>query len=247
MILADFGLKLIGVFTCFEPLQISLKVLQSSGLLGMHDFFLRIYVVLSHPKLLLTTKKNIMDQILAQIQPFGFNFAPKGWMQCNGQILSIAQYNALFSLLGTSFGGNGTTTFALPDLRGRTMLHYGTGPGLSTISFGEMSGTENVTITNAQMPAHLHGLINGQAHVTVSATDNSSDSNETSGGTNGLGTSGTMPNIYREGITSSDQLGGVSISGTTSVTGGNSPVGIRNHYLGVIICIAIQGIYTSRT
>jgi hypothetical protein len=70
-----------------------------------------------------------------------------------------------------------------------------------------MSGTKNVTITNAQVPAHLHGLINGQAHVTISDTDNSSNSNETSGGTNGLGTSETMPNIYREGITSTDQLG----------------------------------------
>ncbi len=187
-----------------------------------------------------------MDQILAQIQPFGFNFAPKGWMQCNGQILSIAQYNALFSLLGTSFGGNGTTTFALPDLRGRTMLHYGTGPGLSTIAFGEMSGTENVTITNAQMPAHLHGLINGQANVTVYTTNNSAETNETSNGENSLGTSGTMPNIYREGVTVSDHVGGVNISGTTAVTGGNTPVAIRNPYLGVNICIAIQGIYPSR-
>src|SRR4051794_20152254 len=80
---------------------------------------------------------NMSDQYLAEIRIFGFNFAPKGWATCSGQIVSIAQNTALFSLLGTTYGGNGQTTFALPDLRGRTPIHWGTGAGLPTVSQGQ--------------------------------------------------------------------------------------------------------------
>src|SRR5215831_10605748 len=98
------------------------------------------------------------EPFVAQIQIFAFNFAPRGWAFCNGQILSIAQNTALFSLLGTTYGGNGQTTFALPDLRGRVPLSSGLGPGLSNYDFGEMAGTETVTLITNQMPVHNHAV-----------------------------------------------------------------------------------------
>src|SRR6476469_8648149 len=93
---------------------------------------------------------------LGQIQPFGFGFAPRGWALCNGQIMSISQNTALFSLLGTMYGGNGTTTFALPDLRGRIPISFGQGPGLTPRDQGEMGGEETVTLLSQQMPMHTH-------------------------------------------------------------------------------------------
>src|SRR5688572_15936308 len=96
------------------------------------------------------------EPFLAQIMMFGGNFAPRGWALCNGQILSIAQNTALFSILGTTYGGNGQTTFALPDLRGRVPIHPGQGPGLSSYSLGQSAGTETVTLTINEMPTHLH-------------------------------------------------------------------------------------------
>ena len=93
-----------------------------------------------------------MEPFIGQIQPFGFNFAPKGWALCDGQLQSIAQNSALFSLLGTTYGGDGRTTFALPDLRGRTMLHQGQGPGLTTRVIGEKSGTETTTLIASNLP-----------------------------------------------------------------------------------------------
>src|SRR5215831_16990317 len=96
------------------------------------------------------------EPFVAQIQIFAFNFAPRGWAFCAGQILSISQNTALFSLLGTTYGGNGQTTFGLPDLRGRVPLSPGQGPGLSNYSLGQVGGAENVTLTTTQMPQHTH-------------------------------------------------------------------------------------------
>src|SRR6476620_7519707 len=96
------------------------------------------------------------EPFIGEIRIFGFNFAPRGWAFCNGQILSIAQNTALFSLLGTTFGGNGQTTFALPDLRGRVPIHTGQGPGLSPVTLGMVPGTEMVTLLQSNMPAHRH-------------------------------------------------------------------------------------------
>src|ERR1043165_9413161 len=105
---------------------------------------------------------------LGMIAIYGFNFAPRGWGMCNGQIMSIAQNTALFSLLGTMYGGNGTTTFALPDLRSRVPLHIGQGSGLSSYVQGEMTGTESTTLTAQNMPAHNHTAnyvnANGNSH-----------------------------------------------------------------------------------
>src|SRR3954470_22596670 len=103
-----------------------------------------------------------MDPFIGQIILFAGNFAPKGWAFCSGQLLSIAQNSALFSLLGTTYGGNGQTTFALPDLRSRVPIHAGQGPGLTNYVQGEQTGVENVTLTTPQLPAHTHA-VNGVA------------------------------------------------------------------------------------
>lgn len=99
-----------------------------------------------------------MQQFVGQIQSFSFNFAPKGWAQCNGQLMPIAQNQALYSLLGTTFGGNGTTTFGLPDLRGRVQVSQGQGSGLTPRNMGEVFGTETVTLQVSNLPAHTHTL-----------------------------------------------------------------------------------------
>lgn len=99
------------------------------------------------------------EPFIGQITPVGFNFAPRGFAFCNGQLQSIASNTALFSLLGTTYGGDGKVTFALPDLRGRTPIHQGQGPGLPDYVMGEMSGIENVTLIQTEIPMHTH-LVN---------------------------------------------------------------------------------------
>lgn len=99
------------------------------------------------------------DAFVGEIRIFTGNFAPVGWALCNGQLLPISQNTALFALLGTTYGGDGRSTFALPDLQGRAPMHRGQGPGLSVRSLGESSGEETVTLTEAQVPAHAHVLV----------------------------------------------------------------------------------------
>ena len=98
------------------------------------------------------------EQFIGQIDLFSFGFAPKGWAPCNGQLLAINQNQALFSLLGTTYGGNGTTTFALPNLQGQVAVSQGQGPGLQNYNMGQQGGIESVTLTSAQMPSHSHSL-----------------------------------------------------------------------------------------
>ncbi|HBS64077.1 MAG TPA: phage tail protein [Stenotrophomonas sp.] len=95
---------------------------------------------------------------VGEIRMFGFNRVPAGWLPCDGRVLSIADNEVLYTLLGTTYGGNGSTNFALPDLRGRLPLHQGTGVGLTPRSIGQVGGAEQVTLTQAQMPAHTHAL-----------------------------------------------------------------------------------------
>lgn len=170
-----------------------------------------------------------MEPFLGQIQAFGFNFPPQGWAFCDGQIMSIAQNTALFSLLGTTYGGNGQVTFALPDLRGRSIVHPGTGPGLSTISQGQVGGTENVTVLLNNMPAHTHGV-----SVSVN-TANGEESVPT-------GKLAACPATYSEDVAAGKFLGGVN----QQTVGGGLPMATRNPYLGVYQSIALQGIFPSR-
>lgn len=189
-----------------------------------------------------------MDPFIGQIQPFGFNFAPRTWAKCDGQLIAISSNSALFSLLGTTFGGDGRTTFGLPDLRGRSIVHTGHGPGLSTVTWGERGGTEQINVTQMNMPAHAHSLINGQAHVDVYTTDNAgAEVNESDSGANGFSTGGSTPSIYQENPTAGDKVGGVVISGTTSASGSGFPIQSRNPFLGITVCIAQFGIYPSRS
>lgn len=97
-----------------------------------------------------------MEPFIGMMVMFGGNFAPRNWALCDGTLLSISQYQALFSILGTTYGGDGRTTFALPEMRGRVPMHPGSGPGLTTRRLGEKSGTENVTLTTNQIPSHNH-------------------------------------------------------------------------------------------
>src|SRR3954470_8202393 len=99
------------------------------------------------------------EAFIGEIRLFAGNFAPRGWQLCNGQTLPISQYSAVFSLLGTNYGGDGVTTFKLPDFRGRAPISSGQGPNLSSYQLGETGGTENVTILQTQMPAHVHAAV----------------------------------------------------------------------------------------
>ncbi|KAF2517458.1 phage tail protein [Flavobacterium salilacus subsp. salilacus] len=194
-----------------------------------------------------------MEDFLGTIKAFGFNFAPRGWAKCDGQLLSIAANTALFSLLGTTYGGDGITTFALPDLRGRSMLHVGQGPGLSDIRWGQRGGAEDAYMTILNLPSHSHSLVDTLVNVrtnTVINTASNGGTNEPDTGNNFFGSGGAFPNIYSEPPVSQDNVGGVTsvshISGMTTNTGGNLPIEIRNPYLGVCICIAMIGIFPSR-
>lgn len=187
-----------------------------------------------------------MEPYIGQIQPYGFNFAPRGWAKCDGTLLPISQYTALFSLLGTTYGGDGRTTFGLPDLRGRNMIHQGNGPGLPGYQMGQKSGHNSVNLNIAHMPSHDHLLVNGIANVIV-GTAGGDLANESDNGGFVLGTGGSMPSIYAESASPTDKVGGVSISGKTSPNGGNQGFDITNPYLCVNVCIALQGLFPPRS
>ena len=162
---------------------------------------------------------------LGEIRLFPYNFAPRGWAFCNGQILPIAQNTALFSLLGTTYGGNGQTTFALPDLRGRVPTSSGQGPGLSNYTLGQLAGEETVTLLQTQIPAHSHF-----------PPCSSDDPNAGSPKNNFPATVGTS--IYS--TTSNANMG------ATSSVGGSQPHNNLPPYLVLNYCIALQGIFPSR-
>ncbi len=175
-----------------------------------------------------------MDPFIGQIQPFGFNFAPRSWARCDGNLLSISQNTALFSLLGTFYGGDGRTTFALPNLQGRVMLHQGTGPGLPTFRIGEMGGVEQHTLTAAQIPPHAHS-------VSMPVSNGAADSDAAAGHflTN------QSREVYAGAATANEHYGADGI--TTGSTGGNQPSPSMAPYLVVNVCIALQGVYPSRS
>lgn len=157
-----------------------------------------------------------------------YNFAPKGWAECAGQLMPISQNTALFSLLGTFYGGDGKSTFALPDLRGRTPIGSGQGPGLSDYFLGQTGGEESVTLLVNQMPAHTHTVI-GSSNVATVATP---------GGT--VWASQSLLNIYG---TSSDSP---MAPGAVGMTGGGQPHDNLSPYLTLNYIIALQGIFPAR-
>jgi len=197
---------------------------------------------------------------VGEIRMVAFSFAPQGWQQCFGQIMPIAQNPALFSLLGTQYGGNGQTTFGLPDLRGRSPVGMGQGLGLSDIVLGEISGTENVTLTINNMPAHTHtatvtGGLSVTGNVAVPATTSATGEASTPANNTVLGAasaSGRPVNIYSTSAANTTlapfpvTLTGASPSITNTLTGGSLPFAIRNPYLGMNFIIAVEGVFPSR-
>ena len=189
-----------------------------------------------------------MEGTIGEIRMFAGNFAPRNWALCQGQLMSISQNTALFSILGTTYGGNGQTTFALPDLRGRAPIGQGQGPGLTNISLGEVSGTETVTLLTTQMPAHTH---TATATVTGTETPGCFEDNGTTDSPAGAypAISPSGANNYRTG-TPDGAMGSSNISATATVTigisGNSQPVPIRNPYLGMNYIICLFGIFPSR-
>ena len=188
------------------------------------------------------------DPFIGQIQGFGFNFAPRGWGNCNGALLAISQNQALFSLLGTTYGGDGRTNFALPDLRGRSAINMGQGPGLPNYREGVRGGTTTTTMTTAQMPAHNHQI--GTHNHKLRATTADSDT-RTPGTTKLLArptaflyaTPGALVTLDD---TAPNQAIGEAVGGVSSNTGGGTAFNNLPPYLVIEMCIALQGIYTSR-
>ncbi len=170
-----------------------------------------------------------MDPFLGEIIMFGGNFAPRGWAMCDGQLLPINSNQALFSILGTTYGGDGRTTFALPDLRGRVSMHPGNGPGLSPRRLGEKGGDENVTLTQAQMPAHNH-----QIHAANTGGD---DTNPTTA----KGFASAADDLYLENAPSTAMQNEI----VTSSGGGGSHTNIQPFEC-VNYIIALQGTFPSR-
>ncbi len=170
-----------------------------------------------------------MDPFIAQIVMFGGNFAPRGWAFCDGQLLAVSQNNALFSLLGTIYGGDGRTTFGLPDLRGRLPIHAGSGPGLSPRQLGAKAGAENVAVTVNQLPSHTH-----PAQATTSAANTTNPD-------------GQLPARSAAGDTYVDDLSDTIMAGTAiSITGGSGSHTNIQPFLCVHFIIALSGIFPSR-
>lgn len=186
---------------------------------------------------------------LGEIAMFAGNFAPRGWAFCNGQIMGIAQNTALFSLLGTTYGGNGQTTFALPDLRGRTPIHWGNGPGLSPYVLGEIGGTESVTLLTPQMPAHTHLVTGGggQATLTLPCSTAPGDNDSPNGRIPAVTPAGEEQ--YADATSANAQMAGSTVTippPTLANTGGTQPHNNLSPFLAVTYIIALSGIFPSR-
>lgn len=180
-----------------------------------------------------------MDPFIGEIRAFGFYFPPRGWALCNGALLSISQNTALFALIGTQFGGNGTSNFALPNLQGSIAVGAGQGPGLSNYVVGQTGGAQTVTLTQQQMPAHVHPL---PANATGSGRK-SADPNPSvvlgGGGRTGQG------NFYVNPATQASSPA-VMASANIGIAGSNQPHNNMAPSVVLNYCIALQGIFPSR-
>lgn len=188
-----------------------------------------------------------MEPLIGQIMMFAGNFAPRGWAFCNGQLLAISQYNALFSILGPTYGGNGITTFALPDLRGRVPISPGTGPGLSTRQLGQSSGAETHTLNITEMPSHNH-IATAGGNVLLSGTPGvrhtpiAGDLTASPGFSEGLGV--TKVNAYGP---ATDTVNGQALPAQTiGNQGGNLAHNNMPPFLAINFIIALEGIYPTR-
>ncbi len=175
-----------------------------------------------------------MDPFVAEIRIFPFNFAPKGWAFCDGQILPLSQNTALFSLLGTTYGGDGKSNFALPNVQGRATMHPGQGPGLSLHDLGETGGSETVTLLESEIPAHSHPLgVHNQDPAALNAPAPNRSLARSSGGFAYITNTNASPSQF------ADQ--------TVAPAGGDQPHNNMQPYLTLNFCIALQGVYPPRT
>jgi microcystin-dependent protein len=171
-----------------------------------------------------------MDPFVAEIRIFPFNFAPKGWAFCDGQLLPLSQNTALFSLLGTTYGGNGKSNFALPDLQGRAPMHPGQGPGLSLHDLGETGGSETVTLLESEIPSHSHGL-----RASLDDADLAQPSPLRS-------LAKATANLYAAGPANTAMA-----PEALPPAGGDQPHNNMMPYLTLNFCIALQGVFPPRT
>jgi microcystin-dependent protein len=173
----------------------------------------------------------VADPFVAEIRIFPFNFAPKGWAWCDGQLLPISQNTALFSLLGTTYGGNGKSNFALPDLQGRAPMHPGQGPGLSLHDLGETGGSDTVSLLESEIPSHTHAL---QAQAAPADTN-------LPAGTSLARVTGATPYLPPAGAPL------VSMAPQAlAPAGGDQPHNNLQPYLTFYFCIALQGVFPPR-
>jgi microcystin-dependent protein len=175
------------------------------------------------------------DPFVAEIRIFPFNFPPRGWAWCDGQLMPLSQNTALFSLLGTTYGGNGKSNFALPDLQGRAPMHPGQGPGLSLHDLGETGGSETVSLLESEMPAHSHALM-----ASTAAADEEGQK-QVNGALPGA-QQGSNP-IYSALTSNVVQFNDNAIA----PAGGDQPHNNMQPYLTFYFCIALQGVYPPRT
>ncbi len=177
------------------------------------------------------------EPFIGQIMYFGGNFCPRGWMRNDGQLLAISQHSALFSILGTTYGGDGRTTFALPDLRGRVAFGPGRGPGLSDHRLGSRSGSETNTLTQLQLPSHSHQAVM-HAESAPGTTGNPTG--------NLLGVNNSGANPYAAPVPA-DEVAMSTDSIRVGNTGGSQPVNNMQPFLTVTTCIATVGLFPSRS
>ena len=180
-----------------------------------------------------------MENFLGQIIMFAGTYDIKGYTSCRGQLMSIAQYTALFSLLGTTYGGDGVQTFALPNLQGRMPIGQGNGPGLPSYEYGEAAGSPQETLLTSNLPAHNHPI---QLTGSVTVSDVAANSDEPA---NSFLTA-TSSNFYAAQGKPGQNLGGVAVSGTVGITGSNLPISTMPPYLVIGYQICLEGIYPSR-
>lgn len=180
------------------------------------------------------------EPFVGEVKIFGFNFAPRGYMLCEGQTVSIAEFTALFSLIGTTYGGNGTTTFNLPDLQGRIPIGQGQGPGLPDYSMGESSGSPTAILSTSNLPAHIHSGIGLSVSIPVSTGGADATSPE------GAYLADRGAEVYSSIATPGKLYGQSTMNGTTGISGSSLPFSIVNPYLVLNYSIAVEGIFPSR-
>lgn len=181
-----------------------------------------------------------MDQFLGQLMLFAGDFAPRGWALCNGQLMQISTNQALFSILSTTYGGDGITTFALPDLRGRAASHEGTGTGLTAVKLGQKYGSESNSLTALQMPEHVHTVANTTVNIAASTTNDEDTDVPTDAYIR------ATPGMNSYSNTTDGTMGASTLTATATPTGTGFPVNNIQPSLSLIYCIATVGIYPSR-